>query len=218
MESVSNQIHEDGLADDRDFELMGKGSNWPPLARRAGQLWAVDLVRIDSFPDAPPHRKVLLLVFLLALKDRATEIHFEPWRSEEAGAVEMGLRMFYEVDGRLHELAHPPPCLAGSLFRDLKDVAGLNSPRRRAAALLHRLAGWIDGQTPPPRRGQFGLNHSGGNSDVEVIVYDSELGERYFLKLPPTPETVSEAAGEEMSRLFGILAGGRRNKTAPSGC
>jgi hypothetical protein len=215
MDNVTNEIHDEDLAADRDFELMARPRHWPPLARRAGTLWAIDLVRIDSFRDTPPHRRVLLLLLLLALKDRATELHFEPWRSEEAGSVEIGLKIFYEVDGRLYELVPPPAFLASPLFRDLKDVAGLNSPRRRAADLLRRLAGWIDGQAPPPRLGRFGLNHSSGNSDVEVIVYDSELGERYFLKLPSTPETVSEAAGEEMRRLFATLRDEQRTEPPP---
>ncbi len=215
MDNVTNETHDEDLAADRDFELMGNRRNWPPLARRVGALWAVDLVRIDSFRDTPPHRRVLLLLLLLALKDRATELQFEPWRSEEAGPVEMGLRMFYEVDGQILELVPPPACLAGPLFRDLKDVAGLNSPRHRAADLLRRLAGWIDGQAPPPRLGRFGLNHSGGKSDVEVIIYNSELGERYFLKLPSTPESVSEAAGEEMRRLFAILRDERSDEQPP---
>jgi hypothetical protein len=177
----------------------------------------VELIDIDSFPDTPPHRKVLLLVLLLALKDHATEFHFEPWRSEEPDDGEMGLRMFYKVDGQLLELVPPPACLASPLFRDLEDVSGLNTPRRRIADLLRRLASMIDGEPRPPRRGQFRLGHASGNSDVEVMAHDSELGERYFLKLSPTPERTWEAETNELKRLFRIMSERRSRKAQSSG-
>src|SRR4051812_24157950 len=173
---------------EHEFELLARRRKWPRFARRVGGVSIVDLNAIDPvrFREIPPHRKVLLLVLLLALKDRATEVHFEPWRSEEAEGGETGLRMLYKVNGQLHELVPPPACLAGPLFRDLKDLSGLNAPRYRISDLLRRLAGWIDGQPRPPRRGQFRLSLSTGHADAEVMVYDSKPGERYILKLSPT--------------------------------
>ncbi len=210
-------IEVEDVLDDREFELMAGRRMWPRLARRVGGVSVIDLVDIDSIPETPSHRKVLLLVLLLALKDRATEVHFEPWRSEDAEGDASGLRMSYGVAGQLHELVPPPACCAGPLYRDLKDVAGLNVPRRRFADLLRRLAGWIDGQPRPPRRGEFRLNLGDGHADVEVMVYDSEPGERYFMRLTATSEVASEAAAREMRRVFMILAARRREKSAPSG-
>jgi hypothetical protein len=208
---------EDRLDDltEHEFELLARRRKWPRLARRVGGVNIVELNAIDSirYRETPPHRKVFLLVLLLALKDRATEVHFEPWRSEEADGGETGLRMFYKVDGQLLELVPPPACLAGPLFRDLKDLSGLNAPRYLIGDLLRRLAGWIDGQPRPPLRGQFRLSLSHGHADTEVMVYDSELGERYFLKLSPTPEAATDA----MRRLSGIQFERRRRKPGTSG-
>jgi len=186
---------------DRERELMDKPRNWPSVARYVGGLWVVYLIDIDDFPEIRPHRRMILLALLVAVKDRAQEVHFEPWRFE-ADAAEVGVRMLYQVDGQLAEMVPAPACLAAPLFRDLKDIAGLNAPRRRVADLLRRLADWIDGRTRTPRRGRFRLNLSGENADVEVLVYESKLGERYFLNLPPIAEAVSAAAEREMARLL----------------
>ncbi len=60
----------------------------------------------------PAYQKLLVMVFLLVLRDRATALRFEPWRFDESeceeGDERVGFRMIYKVDGEEHELVPPP--------------------------------------------------------------------------------------------------------------
>ena len=49
--------------------------------------------------DAAPVRKLINMVFLLAIKDQASDIHFEPFEDE--------YKMRYRCDGVLYEMVPP---------------------------------------------------------------------------------------------------------------
>ena len=40
---------------------------------------SIDLASLMEIQDAPPVRKLVNMVFLLAIKDKASDIHFEPF-------------------------------------------------------------------------------------------------------------------------------------------
>ena len=60
----------------------------------------IDLEAIEEMAEAAPVRKLLNMVLLLAIKDKASDIHFEPFEEE--------YKMRYRVDGILYELVPPP--------------------------------------------------------------------------------------------------------------
>src|SRR5688500_16516993 len=79
------------------------------------ELSSAELVRLESRPDWPVH-KLIHLVLLIALKDRATEVVFEP-RPDE-------IRLAYRVDGTLHDMVPPPAFLADALTQVFCELAG----------------------------------------------------------------------------------------------
>src|SRR5262249_9744367 len=65
---------------------------------------SIDLESIMEIQDAAPVRKLINMVFLLAIKDHASDIHFEPFEDE--------YKMRYRCDGILYEMVPPPRHLA----------------------------------------------------------------------------------------------------------
>ena len=195
---------------ERLLELMNTPGRWAPLFQIARGRRTIDLSEPGFSPDLPPHRIVLLLAIRLALKDRATEVHFEPWNFED----EAGFRMLYLVNGDLEELVPPPPILTIPLLRDLESAAGLRSPRMRLGEKLRRLASRIDGQGLGPRQGTFHLVVDDDRIDVHASFWPVEEpgGSRVFLKFDPIPEA---AAGRVSDRMHRDFTGGMTGKTLP---
>ncbi len=65
---------------------------------------------------------MLLLLFLLSLKDRATELRLEP---QDTDSSEPGVRLSYVVNGESYELVPPPFEIAIEVIQEIKTLAGL---------------------------------------------------------------------------------------------
>jgi hypothetical protein len=179
---------------------------WMPLAHRVGHTNVIDLTKVESLVGLPAHRAMLLLVILLALKDRASEIRIEVGRSENPGdrpgpGQGTALRVGYQIDGQFYDLVPPPDLLAPWIIQEIETIAGLPSPRGRLADLLRRIANRLDGQNPP-RQGSFRWHHGDFDTEVRVEIDSSHGVKRLSLRLPSIPDAVSERAQAEMKRHF----------------
>ena len=131
--------HNENEAVDRVLELMNRADTGVALVKRMNGVSVIDFSDVlPLYSSVPPHRKVLLLLFLLALKDRASEVRFEHWATEPDG---YRLSLYYEVDGQTHELVPPPEHLADAIIQEIKAIAGFYPMRRRFADLIRRLVG-----------------------------------------------------------------------------
>jgi hypothetical protein len=169
---------------------------WEPFAHRSGDVNVIDPTKVH-FPRLPPHRKILLLMLLLAVKDFATEIRLEPWRDEGAEGSEgraPELRIFYEVDGQFHELVPAPGFVAPLIARDMAIIAGFETPDDRVPGFLRRLADWIHRPDSPLIPGWIRWRHGDFEGDIEVVIYPSDWGDRLFLRLPEIPVVASDRA------------------------
>ena len=83
----------------------------------------IDLEAIEEMAEAAPVRKLLNMVLLLAIKDKASDIHFEPFEDE--------YKMRYPVDGVLYELVPPPRHLAPAISSRIKVMSNLDIAERR---------------------------------------------------------------------------------------
>ena len=83
----------------------------------------IDLEAIEEMAEAAPVRKLLNMVLLLAIKDKASDIHFEPFEEE--------YKMRYRVDGVLYELVPPPRHLAPAIASRIKVMSNLDIAERR---------------------------------------------------------------------------------------
>ena len=81
-----------------------------------------DLDAIEEMAEAAPVRKLLNMVLLLAIRDKASDIHFEPFEDE--------YKMRYRVDGVLYELVPPPRHLAPAISSRSKVIANLDVAER----------------------------------------------------------------------------------------
>ena len=84
---------------------------------------SIDLETIKEMAEAAPVRKLLNLVLLQAIKDKASDIHFEPFEDE--------FKMRYRIDGVLYEMMPPPTHIAPAITSRIKVMANLDIAERR---------------------------------------------------------------------------------------
>src|SRR5207302_9884490 len=84
---------------------------------------SIDLESLMEIQDAAPVRKLINMVFLLAIRDHASDIHFEPFEDE--------YKMRYRCDGVLYEMVPPPRHLAMAIASRIKVMSNLDIAERR---------------------------------------------------------------------------------------
>ena len=129
------------------------------LSKMAGRnANTIDLEAIEEMAEAAPVRKLLNMVLLLAIKDKASDIHFEPFEEE--------YKMRYRVDGILYELVPPPRHLAPAIASRIKVMANLDIAERRL-----------------PQDGRIQLALGGNEVDIRVSTLPCMFGESVVLRI-----------------------------------
>src|SRR4051812_20980999 len=118
----------------------------------------IDLEAIEEMAEAAPVRKLLNMVLLLAIRDKASDIHFEPFEDE--------YKMRYRVDGVLYELVPPPRHLAPAISSRIKVMANLDIAERRL-----------------PQDGRIQLAIGNNNVDIRVSTLPTLFGESVVLRI-----------------------------------
>jgi len=107
--------------------------------------------------EAPVIRFVNLVLFQ-AIRDRASDIHFEPF--------EEMFKIRYRVDGALYEMAPPPKHLALPVTSRIKVMANLNIAERRI-----------------PQDGRIQMSIAGRPVDLRVSTLPTQFGESVVLRV-----------------------------------
>ena len=141
IEQVIDQLKEAGL----DKESMEDGRGF-------------DLASDDEIASAAPVRKLLNMVLLLAIKDQASDIHFEPFEDE--------FKIRVRADGVLYEMVPPPRHLANAITTRIKVMAELDIAERRL-----------------PQDGRIELNVGGNSVDLRVSVLPTMFGESVVMRV-----------------------------------
>lgn len=129
------------------------------LARFSGRNEnTIDLEAIEEMAEAAPVRKLLNMVLLLSIRDKASDIHFEPFEEE--------YKMRYRVDGVLYELVPPPRHLAPAISSRIKVMSNLDIAERRL-----------------PQDGRIELNIGGNSVDIRVSTLPTMFGESVVLRI-----------------------------------
>jgi type IV pilus assembly protein PilB len=118
----------------------------------------IDLEAIEEMAEAAPVRKLINMVMLLAIRDKASDIHFEPFEEE--------YKMRYRVDGVLYELVPPPRHLAPAIASRIKVMANLDIAERRL-----------------PQDGRIQLAIGNNNVDIRVSTLPTMFGESVVLRI-----------------------------------
>ena len=149
---------EAGGADASINELIHEiqGDNF--LAEFEGRDQSIDLDELQELSQSNPVRKLLNLVLLQAIRDKASDIHFEPFEDE--------YKMRYRIDGVLYEMIPPPKYIAAALSSRIKVMADLDIAERRL-----------------PQDGRISLTVSGKPVDLRVSVLPTMFGESVVLRI-----------------------------------
>ncbi|MBI1323885.1 pilus assembly protein PilB [bacterium] len=118
----------------------------------------IDLEAIEEMADAAPVRKLINLVLLTAIRDKASDIHFEPFEDE--------YKMRLRVDGVLFELVPPPRHLGPAISSRIKVMANLDIAERRI-----------------PQDGRIELALGGNQVDIRVSTLPTLFGESVVLRI-----------------------------------
>src|SRR4029077_16477226 len=106
---------------------------------------SIDLEGLEEMAHAAPVRKLINMVLLMAIRDHASDIHFEPFEDE--------YKMRYRCDGILYEMVPPPRHLAMAISSRIKVMSNLDIAERRM-----------------PQDGRIELNLGGNSVDMRVSV------------------------------------------------
>lgn len=143
-ESIGDLIDE--LSDDEDLsQFEGRGES-------------IDLDELKEIADSSPVKKLLNLILLQAIRDHASDVHFEPFEEE--------YKVRYRIDGVLYEMMPPPKHIAMAIASRIKVMANLDIAERRL-----------------PQDGRVELMVSGNQVDLRVSILPTMFGESVVMRI-----------------------------------
>jgi type IV pilus assembly protein PilB len=119
---------------------------------------SIDIADLAQAADSNEIRKLINLVLLQAIKDKASDIHFEPFEGE--------FKMRYRIDGVLYEMLPPPSEIAPAISSRIKVMANLDIAERRL-----------------PQDGRIELNVNNQQIDLRVNVLPTMFGESVVMRV-----------------------------------
>ena len=134
---------------------LASDSKFEGLADR-GQ--SIDLDQVMEAAEDNQVIKLLNLVLMQAIRDRASDIHFEPFETE--------FKMRYRIDGVLYEMVPPPQHLGAAIVSRVKVMANLDIAERRL-----------------PQDGRIELTVAGNPVDLRVAVLPTIYGESVVMRV-----------------------------------
>lgn len=121
IDAVLEKYYSEQKASMADMMAELEGSD--DLAVLEGRGDSIDLEVLASAAEDNKVVRLLNMVLLQAIKDKASDIHFEPFESE--------FKMRYRIDGILYEMIPPPQHLALPIVSRIKVMANLDIAERR---------------------------------------------------------------------------------------
>src|SRR5688572_3512833 len=118
----------------------------------------IDLDRLAVESEDAPVVKIVNLILVQAMKEKASDIHIEPFDKQ--------LKLRYRVDGNLVEASSPPKALQLPIASRVKILAGLDIAERRL-----------------PQDGRFRIRVSGKEVDLRVSILPTVYGEKIVIRL-----------------------------------
>jgi type IV pilus assembly protein PilB len=118
----------------------------------------LDLAAGNAAGDDAPAVKLINLVLLRALKEKASDIHIEPG--------EKCLRIRYRIDGAMKTVMSPPKVMLNALISRLKIMASLDIAERFA-----------------PQDGKFQIRYEGRSIDLRLSILPVVGGEKAVMRI-----------------------------------
>jgi type IV pilus assembly protein PilB len=118
----------------------------------------INLDQLVESGEEGPVIKLVNLMLVQAIKDRASDIHIEPFEKQ--------LRLRYRVDGVLYDSAAPPKALQAAIASRIKIMARLDIAERRL-----------------PQDGRFRIKLAGREVDLRVSLLPTVHGEKIVMRV-----------------------------------
>jgi type IV pilus assembly protein PilB len=134
---------------------MGTGDDFSVVDSREKMM---DLEQLQKDVNAAPVVKLLNMILLTAIKDRASDIHLEPFEKE--------FKVRYRVDGVLYEMLPPPIQLARAVISRVKVMSHLDIAETRL-----------------PQDGRIELNIAGNPVDLRISTLPTMHGESVVMRV-----------------------------------
>ena len=110
----------------------------------------IDLDRLATDSEDAPVIKIVNLILVQAIKEKASDIHIEPFQKT--------LKLRYRIDGELVAAESPPKALQLAITSRIKILAGLNIAERRV-----------------PQDGRFRIKVIGKEVDLRISILPTAL-------------------------------------------
>ncbi len=118
----------------------------------------INLDKLIEGSEEAPVIKLVNLMLVQAIKDRASDIHLEPFEKQ--------LRLRYRIDGVLYDSTAPPKALQASLTSRIKIMSSLDIAERRL-----------------PQDGRFRIKIAGRDVDLRVSLLPTVHGEKIVMRV-----------------------------------
>ncbi len=145
MSAVLKQVAED-ISNSTDIEVQ------------ASQNEEIDIDRLTQDTEDAPVIKIVNLILVQAIKEKASDIHIEPFQRT--------LKLRYRIDGELIAAESPPKALQLAITSRIKILAGLNIAERRL-----------------PQDGRFRIKVLGKEVDLRISILPTAYGEKIVIRI-----------------------------------
>ena len=150
----------------------------------------IDLDRLAIDSEDAPVIKIVNLIMVQAIKEKASDIHIEPFQRT--------LRLRYRIDGELIQAESPPKGLQLAITSRIKILAGLNIAERRL-----------------PQDGRFRIKVVGKEVDLRISILPTAYGEKIVIRI--LDKSALTGTIEQMGMDEGTLGKFRKAIDAPHG-
>ncbi len=158
LKSIDKYFNQEVESIEKIIDELKQDSELLAASEKLGHSGPINLSDVAELVDSAPVRKLLNMVLLLAIKDHASDIHFEPFEDE--------FRIRIKADGVLFEMVPPPRHLAFAITTRIKVMANLDIAERRL-----------------PQDGRIELTVGGHPVDLRVSVLPTMFGESVVLRV-----------------------------------
>ena len=139
-------------------DLINEIAGDEQLAMMVGGEHSIDLDELREAAESNPVKRLVNMVLLEAIRNRASDIHFEPFENEYF--------MRYRIDGMLYEMLPPPKSIAMAIASRIKVMSNLDIAERRL-----------------PQDGRIELIVGGRPVDLRVSVLPTMFGESVVMRV-----------------------------------
>ncbi|MCC7146647.1 MAG: Flp pilus assembly complex ATPase component TadA [Phycisphaeraceae bacterium] len=158
IEQLINKYYAQKTEEESLSNLIGELESDEQLEEFKGRGESIDMDQLMQAADDNKVKRLLNLVLMQAIKDRASDIHFEPFEDE--------FKMRYRIDGVLYEMVPPPRYLAMPIVSRIKVMANLDIGERRL-----------------PQDGRIELTIDKRPVDLRVAVLPTMYGESVVMRV-----------------------------------